>query len=75
MKRCQKPKTSYLQRKRSRKPKRALAAKRSKARYGVPRSETVSKTQRSLAAKRFECKTPFEFDVAFAMFIPLRACV
>ena len=24
---------------------------------------------------RFECKTPFEFDVAFAVFIPLRVCV
>ena len=50
--------------------------------------ETMSKTQnvllaakrcrkpkRPLAAKRFECKTPFEFDIAFAVFIPLRVCV
>ena len=51
MKQCQKPKTSYSQRKRCQKPKRPLAA------------------------KRFECKTPFEFDIAFAVFIPLRVCV
>ena len=25
--------------------------------------------------KRFECKTPFEFDIAFAVFIPSRLCV
>ena len=24
---------------------------------------------------RFVCKTPFEFDIAFAVFIPLRVCV
>ena len=33
------------------------------------------KPKRPLAAKRFECKTPFEFDIAFAVFIPLRVCV
>ena len=33
------------------------------------------KPKRPLVAKRFECKTPFEFDIAFAVFIPLRVCV
>ena len=33
------------------------------------------KPKRPLAAKRFECKTPFEFDIAFAVFIFLRVCV
>ena len=62
-----KHKTSYSQRKRCRKPKRPLTAKRSKARKGVLRSETVSKTQKASRLRNvFVCKTPFEFDIAFA---------
>ena len=77
IKRCQKPKTSYSQRNgtRCRKPKRPLAAKRSKPVRGCLAAKRCRKPKRSLAAKRFECKTPFEVDIAFAVFIPLRVCV
>ena len=59
-------------------PKGLLLRNGQKPVRGVPRCETVSKTQKASRCetfRMFECKTPFEFDIAFALFIPLRVCV
>ena len=42
---------------------------------GCLAAKRCQKPKRPLAAKRFECKTPFEFDIAFAVFIPLGVSV
>ena len=42
-----------------------------KTSYSQRNGMRCQKPKRPLAAKRFECKTPFEFDIAFAVFIPV----
>ena len=42
---------------------------------GCLAAKRCRKPKRPLGAKRFECKTPFEFDIAFGVFKPLRVCV
>ena len=55
--------------------KRPHLMKRSKNPLGGASQRNGRKPKMPLAAKRFECKTPFEFDIAFAVFIPIRGCV
>ena len=75
MKRCQKPKRLTRSENGVENSKGLSLRNGQKPVRGCLAGKRCRKPKRPLAAKRFECKTPFEFDIAFAVFIPLRVCV
>ena len=70
MKRCQKTQNVLLAAKTVSKTQKASRCETVKSPLGG-----ASQRNGVENPKRFECTTPFEFNRAFAVFIPLRVCV